>query len=244
MRIDAQVGLVDRSRFEYPWMTSAPSQMQRDFAPDALWRILSRNKYDGAVVLATGPSLDWVLSLTGEHSWIAAVIGDRLDIRHPRYKAIRHVHGADTAGTLEDAATAGLAVDFAVTPDQAESAIEVLSHHPRTRVALVPAAGPGFDPAPWQAFARLDHVMVKVCGLINEAGAEGWRAETYRPLVQALLTWFGPERVMYGSDWPYCMYSGTWKESLAAFTQALGAQTMEVRSKILGENAARHYGIG
>jgi L-fuconolactonase len=83
--------------------------------------------------------------------------------------------------------------------------------------------------------------MVKVCGLINDAGASGWRAETFRPLVQSMLAWFGPDRMIYGSDWPHCMHTGTWKESLAAFTQALGAQTMQVRSKILGENAARWY---
>jgi predicted TIM-barrel fold metal-dependent hydrolase len=37
------------------------------------------------------------------------------------------------------------------------------------------------------------------------------------------------------------MHTGTWKESLAAFTQALGAQSMETRSRILGENAAKIY---
>ena len=82
--------------------------------------------------------------------------------------------------------------------------------------------------------------MVKICGLINSAGA-GWQAATYRPFVQRLLERCGPARLMHASDWPHCMHTGTWKESLAAFTQSLGAQTIEVRSQILGGNAARHY---
>jgi L-fuconolactonase len=47
---------------------------------------------------------------------------------------------------------------------------------------------------------------------------------------------------MYGSDWPSYLPVGTWKEALAAFTQAIGAQTMEVREQLLGGTAMRFYG--
>jgi len=43
---------------------------------------------------------------------------------------------------------------------------------------------------------------------------------------------------MYGSGWPLSMPHATWKESLACFTQAMGAQTMDDRALILGDNAA------
>jgi len=91
--------------------------------------------------------------------------------------------------------------------------------------------------------AQIPNLWVKISGLINEAGPEGWRADTYRPYIQHLMAVFGPKRLMYGSDWPNCMHTGTWKESMAAFTQALGAQSMETRSLILGENAAEFYRI-
>ena len=48
---------------------------------------------------------------------------------------------------------------------------------------------------------------------------------------------------MFGSDWPVCTVAGTWKEVLAGFTQAIGAQPIEVREKLLGDTAARFYGI-
>jgi L-fuconolactonase len=46
---------------------------------------------------------------------------------------------------------------------------------------------------------------------------------------------------MYGSDWPSYLPVGTWKEALAAFTQAIGAQPIEVRDELLGGTAIRFY---
>jgi L-fuconolactonase len=82
---------------------------------------------------------------------------------------------------------------------------------------------------------------MQVDRLLNFAGAEGWRADRYRPWVQHLLSRFGPGRVAYGSGWPLSMPHATWKESLACFTQAMGARTMSDRELILGENALKFY---
>ena len=63
------------------------------------------------------------------------------------------------------------------------------------------------------------------------------------PAVRAALAAFGPQRVMFGSDWPTYLPVGTWKEALAAFTQAIGPQTMETREHLLGGTARRFYGL-
>ena len=49
---------------------------------------------------------------------------------------------------------------------------------------------------------------------------------------------------MYGSDWPSYLPEGTWKEALAAFTQAIGPHTLETREQLVGRHRARFYGIG
>jgi L-fuconolactonase len=136
---------------------------------------------------------------------------------------------------------AGKSIDLDVSADEIASALALLESHPTARIVLVPQSSGAWNPAPWREFSRLPQVAIKVCGLINHAGPAGWHAETYRPFVQAVLEWFGPDRLIYGSDWPHCMHTGTWKESLAAFTQALGAQTIDVRSCILGGNGERIY---
>ena len=48
---------------------------------------------------------------------------------------------------------------------------------------------------------------------------------------------------MFGSDWPNSLPEHAWKANLAAFTQAIGAQSIEVREELLGGTAARFYGI-
>jgi L-fuconolactonase len=64
-----------------------------------------------------------------------------------------------------------------------------------------------------------------------------------RPYVRHALALFGPARLMFGSDWPNGLPGCTWKTNLAAFTQAIGAQPIEVREELLGGTAARAYGL-
>ena len=62
-----------------------------------------------------------------------------------------------------------------------------------------------------------------------------------RPYVHRALSLFGPARLMFGSDWPNGLPQHTWKSALAVFTQAIGAQPIEVREQLLGGTAARVY---
>ena len=64
-----------------------------------------------------------------------------------------------------------------------------------------------------------------------------------RPYVQRALSLFGPARLMFGSDWPNGLPQYTWKSALAVFTQAIGAQPIDVREQLLGGTAANVYRI-
>ncbi|MEZ5352108.1 MAG: amidohydrolase family protein [Bryobacteraceae bacterium] len=251
MRIDCATQLVDRARFHYPFLEGAPQQMQRDFTIHALGAILSRNRYEGGVVLALlddPAETDWLLALSLEHSAILAVMGHTTDARdldrwqrHPRFRGVRHRYGPGSAAWISELGARGLRCDLEIDPAQ----LPLLS--PASHVALAHTAGacyrqPQLDA--WAAAVESWPGMIKIDGLINGAGEGKWSGAAYRPWIDHLMQCAGPARLMYGSDWPRCMHSGIWKESLAAFTQALGPRTMDVRSWMLGENAARHYGIG
>jgi L-fuconolactonase len=249
VRLDAEVAFVDRSRFVYPWMAESAAHMHRDFTPPDLWRILGRNKYAGGIavaMLSDSAETDWLLELAaGEAPWIAGVIANTLEPRwlvRDRFAGVHLRPSTEAARLVGAAAEAGKCIDLRATAAEAPMALELARTAREARIAIVPEGAPHWDATPWREFAGLEGVMVKIRGLINQAGAAGWKAASYQPFVHSMLKWFGPERVMYGSDWPHCMHTGTWKESLAAFTQALGAQTIDVRSLILGDNAARHYG--
>ena len=70
------------------------------------------------------------------------------------------------------------------------------------------------------------------------------KAERLRPYVAHVMSLFGPERLMFGSDWPVCLNAGSWKEVLAMFTQAVGPLPLEIREKLLGGTAMAFYGLG
>lgn len=53
----------------------------------------------------------------------------------------------------------------------------------------------------------------------------------------------GEHRLPFGSDWPYSLPQHSWKGCLARFTQAIGARRIPFREALLGDNAARVYGI-
>ena len=50
-------------------------------------------------------------------------------------------------------------------------------------------------------------------------------------------------KVLEYEGWPDCLAGGNWKEALAAFTQAIGAHSIDFREKLLGANAARLYKV-
>lgn len=252
MRIDCDVSLCDRARFHYAWMTGSGSQVQRDFSPDDIGAILTRNRFAGAIVSAQlddPAETDWLLSLSSDRpELIRGVLGgpadaEQLDAWCAQPGFLGMARAPWTAA--RDLAARRLAC----TMDPA-SAVRALDAAPGLRVLVrATAALPSYDRAAFETWRKTMEpleatgVPVVISGLINSAVPDTWRAETYRPWVQHLLERFGPARVMFGSDWPFCMRCGTWKEQLACFTQALGAQSMETREQILGNNAARWFGL-
>ena len=95
-----------------------------------------------------------------------------------------------------------------------------------------------------ERLGKIPHVHVKLSGLVTEAKPYQWTVDDLRPYVKFTLENFGPERILFGTDWPVClMAANSWKEVLAAFTQAMGPVEKEDRMKMMGENAMRFYGI-
>jgi hypothetical protein len=125
----------------------------------------------------------------------------------------------------------------------------IAERFPALRVAIVHLGSPAVGSGDWdrwasalEAAARIPQFCCKLSGLIGLAPSP-WRAEALRPYVQHALSVFGPGRLMFGSGWPASLPEHAWKETLAAFTQSIGAQSIEVREQLLGATAARFYGI-
>lgn len=147
-------------------------------------------------------------------------------------------------------APASRPVDFGTLdfPDLAAAA-DFAQSFPEQPIAIDHLGSPHIaagDFASWaqqiEALARFPRVYCKLSGLVRLTPAP-WKAADLRPYVHHALQCFGPERSMFGSGWPDCLPEYGWKETLAAFTQALGAAPIPVREQLLGGTAARFYNI-
>ena len=220
----------------------------REYTPSLLSPILRRNRFDGSVAVAQSPSVDetrWLLALASEHDFIRAVVGwaDLADPRlgqildeyqrHPKFRGLCSAFQPELPQGLGELERRGLTLDVGAgfTPAIAET-------YPDLRVAIDGVGTPRAAVPP--SLPQYPNVFVKISGLITHAPGQ-WKAAEFQPAVRVLLAAFGPARVMYGSDWPAYLPVGTWKEALAAFTQAIGPQSMETREHLLGGTARRFY---
>lgn len=90
--------------------------------------------------------------------------------------------------------------------------------------------------------ARDTGACVKLSGLITEDHAR-WSVERLRPYVEHLFQVFGPDRIMWGSDWPVCRLRGEYSDWHAAATALTGDLSAADRDRVFGGTAAAFYRI-
>jgi L-fuconolactonase len=88
--------------------------------------------------------------------------------------------------------------------------------------------------------AKQPNVTAKLSGLVTEADWQRWTPDDLRPFIQAALELFGPDRLMFGSDWPVCELAATYTRVKDALTEVLGRTDPDV----FGGTAARTYQLG
>ena len=84
-------------------------------------------------------------------------------------------------------------------------------------------------------------MTVKLSGLVTRTG--GAPAEALRPYADVLLATMGPDRLMYGSDWPVCLLAAEYDEVVAVAESLTEDLSAAEREAVFGTTAARWYGI-
>lgn len=146
---------------------------------------------------------------------------------------------------LARVAAAGLSFDLQCYPEQMAEAAGVMAAHPEMPVILDHAGSPrqGADAA-WRAgvadLAALDHVTVKLSGWgMFEAG---WTAESIAPMVAHLLEHFGPDRLMFGSNYPVEKLAKPYDDVLRDTARALALSgAADHLRPVFRDTAARVY---
>jgi len=216
--------------------------------------------------LETAAATDFVAGVVGWVDLTDPTVGDALARLQSRddgkyLVGIRHqVHDeADPEWLLRPEAQqgvaavgrAGLAYDVLVRSRELPSGLETIRSHPDMRFVVDHIAKPNIKEGeiePWASRMRplADHpnVWVKVSGMITEADWDHWEPADLVPYVSRLLEWFGPRRLMFGSDWPVCELAGTYDRVYDAALFALGDISESERLAIFGGNAVDAYRLG
>lgn len=215
----------------------------------------------------------WLIELAKQHDIIKGVVGwidlcsNNLESDLQQYKdekilkGFRHVLQGepDPQFMLSEQFVRGLKVieqfnysyDLLIFAHQLPQTIELVSQLPNMRFVLDHIAKPaiaksqGF--AKWQLginkLAEYRNVSCKISGMVTEADLEHWTKEDFLPYMQTILAAFGPDRVMFGSDWPVCLLAADYQsvfEIVEDFVQSSYADYYDI---IFGLNAKSFYQI-
>jgi L-fuconolactonase len=161
----------------------------------------------------------------------------------------RWIAQPQVAIALEALAELGLRFDALVTPRELPWLLETVRRHPDLAVVVDHCAKPDIGHAVWQpwaadiaALAADTSAYCKLSGLVTEAGA-AWTIDHLRPYVDHIMACFGPQRIMWGSDWPVVTLAASYDDWLVTSDALLSGLTPAEREVIFGGNAARFYGL-
>lgn len=156
---------------------------------------------------------------------------------------------AEVGRTLAALPRLGLRFDALVKPAQLPALLPMLDRHPDLAVVVDHGAKPEIATGGWEPWARLmravadnPRVRCKLSGLVTEAGP-GWTIDMLRRYFDYLVEIFGPQRLMWGSDWPVVNLAGTYQSWYAATVALTSGWSAEDRTALMSGTARRFYGL-
>jgi L-fucono-1,5-lactonase len=154
----------------------------------------------------------------------------------------------DVIRGIEAVGGAGLVYDLLVRTRELPAALALARRLPDFRFVIDHLAKPPIasgELAPWAArmapFRELEHVWCKVSGMVTEADWSSWTPRDLQPYVDRVLDVFGPDRLLFGSDWPVCLLAANYGDVVAATNETLGGLSESERAKVFGGTAAAAY---
>jgi L-fuconolactonase len=215
---------------------------------------------------------EWLLDLAEQHPFIQGVVGwvdlcgdglrEQLErfSSYPKFRGIRHVvqDEPDEAFMLREdfsqglglLAEFGVAYDILIFPRHLAVACDVVERFPKQRFVLDHIAKPLIKEAvvePWaseiQRLATFPNVSCKVSGLVTEADWGRWRPSDFWPYLDVVLEAFGPNRIMFGSDWPVCNLAATYADVVGIISSYVESLSLDEQTDIWGRTAERFYGL-
>jgi predicted TIM-barrel fold metal-dependent hydrolase len=188
---------------------------------------------------------------------------------NPRIKGVRQVlHGGSTpAGyclqptfvkNVQLLGDLGMSFDLCLRPGELSDAVKLVDQCPGTQfildhcgnadpyvVADMTSDGGDHTRQQWmddiQALAARSNVVCKISGIIARARPGDWTASDLAPTINHCLDSFGPERVVFGGDWPVCTLGAPYRSWVNALKIVIANRSEADQRKLLHDNAVRLY---
>ncbi|MFN0205816.1 MAG: amidohydrolase family protein [Planctomycetota bacterium] len=212
----------------------------------------------------------WLLHLSEENPWIRGVVGwvdlcspnVATDLRelsqNAKFKGVRHIVQSepddrfllrpDFCRGISTLAEFGLTYDILIYPKQLPAALEFVSRFPLQKFMIDHLAKPaiGLDSSqPWErqmsAMAKFPNVYCKISGLVTETTWDRWKASDFDYYINTIYQTFGPERMVFGSDWPVCTLAASYPAVHGIVDFFFLSRPDAERSLVFGGNASRFY---
>lgn len=214
---------------------------------------------------------EWLLGLSQQSRTIAGIVGwlplaaDNIRSHLERFssqtalKSLRHVvqdepdpeffdrpnfnHGVSLLDEFN------LAYDILIFGHQLPMTIRFVDRHPQQRFVLDHIAKPVIDPSrfdeAWaknfRELARRDNITCKFSALATEVTTPQWTIETLRPYWETALEAFGPQRLMFGSDWPVALLRTDYETWLNTVQQLASQLSPTEQESIFCQTARSAY---
>ena len=178
---------------------------------------------------------------------------------HPHIRGLRQVlHGESTppgyclqkefiAG-IRYLGELGLSFDVCIRPAELPDAAKLIEACPGTFFVLDHCGNADIrlkDQTAWKRgmdlVAKRTNVVGKVSGIIANATPGKWSADDLAPIVNHTLAVFGPDRVMFGGDWPVCTLGATYRQWFDALSQIVSNRPQSEQRRLFHDNAIKHY---
>jgi L-fuconolactonase len=212
----------------------------------------------------------WLLKLAESHDFIAGVVGwvdltssdidaqlDELSA-HSKFKGVRHLVESEpnddwliqpaVISNLQKLSARALSYDLLVHTRHLKYVPHVAESCPDLKLVIDHLAKPPIarnEIEEWsralEPLAHYSNMHCKLSGLVTEANWNSWQPHDLRPFVDRVLEFFGPDRMMFGSDYPVCLLAATYDRVLDGFLAILKDLSTADREKIFAGNAAEFY---
>lgn len=270
MIIDTHLHIWDLARFHYAWISPDSAVLHRTYLPADIWPHFQACGVGGAVFVQANDLIEeseWVLGLSERYPWLLGVVGwidlaapdiqrtlDRL-CAHPRFKGVRAgapgtdwLLGDAVQPSLRALAKRGLSLDVLTGPAELALLPALAAQHPDLTIVLDHLGGPptaSGDLTEWRrllgAAAAAPNIVAKVSGLLTQAQRPDRSLADIGAVVQTALDSFGPQRLMFGGDWPVSLLAAPYPAMFDSTRLALSGLSQEDAAHIWQATATRVY---